>query len=159
MQYATVQDLIDRFGERELVQLTDPDDQAEVKVAYAQRKLDDAHALVDGYVGRVYALPLLGCAKPVGQDIEYVPPPQLTRITCDVARYYLYTDVAPEHEVGLRFKNAMNELQAIASGDAVLACPWGGQPGQLSGASPVDGEVVSEFSPRRVRDDDLRGFR
>ena len=159
MQYATVQDLIDRFGERELIQLTDRDDQAEVKVAYASRKVDDAQALADSYVGKVYALPLLGCAKPVGAEIEYVAPPQLTRIVCDLARYYLYTDLAPEHEVYLRYKAAVKELEAIGSGDAVLACPWGGQPGQLAGASPASGEVVSEFSTRRVRDEDLRGFK
>ena len=39
MNYANVQDLIDRFGERELIQLTDSDAIAEVKPAKAQRAL------------------------------------------------------------------------------------------------------------------------
>ena len=60
--YATVDDLIDRFGEAEMIGLTDPDNTA-VQSARAQRKLDDAHALANGYVGMAYRLPLAGCAK------------------------------------------------------------------------------------------------
>lgn len=157
MQYATAQDLIDRFGELELIQLTDPEQQA-VNNDKLDIKLGDAHALVDGCLARVFRLPLRGCAKPVGASTEYVAPPQLTRITCDVARYYLYTDVAPEHEVAMRFKQATNELAAIADGRSVLSCPWGGTAGDSASASAVDGEVVYGFSPRKVTDDDLRGF-
>lgn len=41
MNYATVQDMIDRFGEAELIQLTDLDLLA-VQAPKAQRALDDA---------------------------------------------------------------------------------------------------------------------
>ena len=51
MNYATVQDMIDRFGEAELIQLTDLELLA-VQASKAQRALDDAQALADGYVGR-----------------------------------------------------------------------------------------------------------
>ena len=107
MQYATVQDMIDRFGQAELVQLTDPQLLA-VQAPKAQRALDDAQHLADAYVGQVYALPLAGCSKPapVPGDVHaqsQVPPPLLTRLVCDVARYYLYDHLAPEHEVALRF--------------------------------------------------------
>ena len=160
MIYATVQDMIDRFGEPEMIQLTDPAEQAAVQSARIQLKLDDAHALADGYLGRVYALPLAGCAKPVGVGaVQYVPPPQLTRIVCDVARYYLYDALAPEHEVYLRYKAAQHELQQLADGRAVLACPWGGTPGQLvAGSEPGEGEVLHGFSPRAMTDDELRGY-
>jgi len=163
MNYATVQDMIDRFGTPELVQLTDPDLVA-VQPERAQRALDDAQAFADGFVGRVYRLPLPGCAKPapVPGDlaaVQYVPAPQLTRIVCDVARYYLYHDLAPEHEVYLRFKAASSELGQIAEGKAVLSCPWGGTPGALvAGDAPGDAEVVYGFSPRQITDDSLRGF-
>ena len=91
--------------------------------------------------------------------VQMVPPPQLTRIVCDVARYYLYSDLAPEHEVYLRYKAAERELQAIGDGKAVLSCPWGGTPGlQLAGDAPGDAEVYHHFSPRQVTDDSLRGF-
>jgi phage gp36-like protein len=156
MQYATVQDMIRRFGEPEMIQLTDPDNQA-VQPERIQLKLDDAHALADGCLGRVYVLPLTGCAKP-GQ-IERVPPPQLTRIVCDIARYYLYDDLAPESEVYRRFKTATDELQAIAIGDARLVCPWGGEPGDSAVGGPQSGETFHGFAPRQIGRDVDRGYR
>jgi phage gp36-like protein len=163
MIYATAQDLIDRFGERELVELTDPDLEV-VQTAKVARAIDDAQAYMDSFLARVYALPLTGCVKPapvVGNPhaTELVAPPQLTRIAVDVARYYLYKDFAPENEVYLRYKAAEKELMAIADGKAVLSCPWGGAPGQLvAGSQPGEGEVFHGFSPRRMSDEDLRGF-
>ena len=164
MDYATVQDLIARFGERELIQLTDHDEQAEVKTAKVDTVLGDAHAYVDGYVGKVYRLPLAGCPKPApvpgnANAVQLVAPPLLTRMVCDVARYYLYDDLAPEHEVYIRFKAVTKELEAIAKGDMVVSCPWGGVPGAtLTGEDPGAGEVLFRFSPRQVTDDTLRGF-
>ena len=163
MQYATVQDLIDRFGEPEMIQLTDPEIQS-VQAAKVQCAIDDAQALADAYVGKAYRLPLTGCTKPapVPGDlaaVQTVAPPQLTRIACDVARYYLYDALAPEHEVYLRFKAAERELTAIAEGKAVLSCPWGGLPGTLvAGDAPGDAEVFHSFSPRQITDASLRGF-
>lgn len=163
MMYATVQDMSDRFGEPEMIQLTDPEI-VSVQVAKAQRAIDDAQAFADAFVGRAYRLPLLGCPKPPplpgdADVVTHAPPPQLTRIVCDVARYYLYTALAPEHEVYLRYKAAERELQAIADGKAVLACPWGGVPGVLvAGDAPGDAEVFYQFSPRQITDDSLRGF-
>ncbi len=163
MNYASVQDMVDRFGEPEMVQLTDPDI-AIVQAEKVERALADAQALADGYVGRVYRLPLGGCTKPapVPGDMnaaQLVAPPQLTRIACDVARYYLYDNLAPEHEVYLRYKAAERELVAIAEGKAVLACPWGGTPGTLvAGDAPGDAEVFYGFSPRRITDDSTQGY-
>lgn len=159
MIYATVQDMIDRFGEPEMIQLTDADDLAAVKPARIELKLGDAHALADGYLGRVYALPLTGCAKPVGVGaVEHVPPPQLTRAVCDIARYYLYDDLAPESEVYRRFKQATAELQAIADGKANLVCPWGGEAGQaISGTAA--GETYFDFEPRQIGRDVSGGYR
>ncbi len=151
MQYATVQDMIDRFGEPEMIQLTDAAHQVAVQPARIQLKLDDAHALADGYLARVFALPLDGCAKPVGVGaVEMVPPPQLTRAVCDIARYYLYDDLAPESEVYRRYKQATTELQAIADGKAQLMCPWGGQPGQSADSGPAAGETYHAFAPRQI---------
>lgn len=164
MSYATVQDMIDRFGELELVQLTDTVNipPSAVNTARVEVKLGDAQAFVDGYVGQVYRLPLRGCAKSAtqpGGPMEYVAPPVLTRLTCDLARYYLHDDLAPENEVYRRVKAALKELEAIAAGATQLACPWGGSPGELVGADAQQGaEVAYSFSPRQVTDDTLRGF-
>ncbi|OGB19446.1 MAG: hypothetical protein A2W72_17935 [Burkholderiales bacterium RIFCSPLOWO2_12_67_14] len=164
MNYATPQDLIDRFGERELIELTDPDLVA-VQSEKVERAIADAQAYADSFIGRVYTLPLTGCVKPapvVGDPFatELVAPPQLTRIAVDVARYYLYKDFAPENEVYLRYKAAEKELLAIADGRAVVSCPWGGAPGALvAGSQPGEAEVYSSFSPRSMSDDNLAGYR
>lgn len=164
MNYASPQDLIDRFGEAEMVQLTDPDLQA-VQTAKVQRAIEDAQAYADSFVGRVYRLPLTGCVKPAPtagnpQATALVAPPQLSRITADVARYYLWRDFAPESEVYLRYKAATKELEAIGEGKATLSCPWGGLPGALvQGTEPGTAEVFHGFSPRSMSDSDLAGYR
>jgi phage gp36-like protein len=161
MQYATAADMSARYGERELIELTDPDLTA-VNLEKVALKLADAQAFADGFIARVYRLPLQGCAKPqVTPGVtEYACPPQLTRIVCDVARYYLYDDgLSPEHEVYLRFKAAEKELKAIAEGATVLTCPWGGAPGALVASDPLgEGEVYHSFSPRRITDDSCGGY-
>ena len=161
--YATVDDLIDRFGEAEMIGLTDPDNTA-VQSARAQRKLDDAHALANGYVGMAYRLPLAGCAKPAPQPgnpqaVETVAPPLLARLVCDIARYYLYDDKSTE-EVLKRYEQAKQELLHISQGKATLACPWGGVAGEPLGDDPQagGGEVGYSFPQRQMTDDTLRGF-
>lgn len=165
MIYATVADMIARFGELEIIQLTDLDNipPSVIDETRVETKIDDACAFIDGYVGLVYRLPLVGCAKPVtvaGATPEYVSPPVLVRIACDLARYYLHDDLAPENEVYRRYKAAVKELEAISKGESQLACPWGGSPSQLIAADAQSGgnEVWSQFSPRQVTDDSLRGF-
>lgn len=163
MSYATVQDMIDRFGEQEMISLTDEANVA-VQSEPVERALADAQAMVDSYVGRIYRLPLAGCVKPAPTEGNLaatvkVPHPLLTRLVCDVARYYLYDNLAPEHEVAGRFKAAERQLVAIGEGRAGLSCPWGGEPGTLvAGAAPGEAEVVYGFSPRRITDESLRGF-
>lgn len=161
MIYATVSDLVKRFGSEELIQLTDLDnmppsviDQARVDAAIA-----DAGALIDGYVGQVYRLPVRGCMGPPNDPAAYVVPPQLLRICCDAARYYLHDDLAPENEVYRRYKSAESELKKIADGTTQLACPYGGEPGELLTATVQSGEETSyAFSPRVFTDDSLVGY-
>ena len=166
MIYATAADMIARYGQLELVQLTDLDNipPSVVDTDRVTLKLADAAAFVDGYVGQVYRLPLSGCAKPAtvpGGEPQYVAPPVLTRITCDLARYYLHDDLAPENEVYRRYKAAVKELEQIAAGKALLSCPWGGQAGALIGTDAIqaaEAEVSYSFGRRQVTDDTTRGF-
>jgi len=161
MIYCTADDITKRFGMRELVELTDRDnmppstiDQTRVDAAIA-----DAGALIDGYVGQMYRLPLRGCGGPPNDPTTYVVPPQLKRICCDLARYYLHDDLAPENEVYRRFKSAQVELQNIANGVTQVACPYGGEPGELLTSTVQSGEETSyAFSPRTITDDSLSGF-
>lgn len=164
MQYATLADMVARYGELEMIQLTDvthvPPDT--VDAARVDTKLSDAQAFLDGYIGRVYRLPLTGCLKPAavpGGAEQRVPPPVLTRLACDVARYYLHDDLAPENEVYRRFRAAVKELEAIADGTALLACPWGGSAGELIGSDAISGEETQHcFSERQITDESMRGY-
>lgn len=165
MAYASLADLVARFGQRELAELTDQDNMppSVIDEDRVQTALDDAASVVDSYIGQVYKLPLVGCAKPVtvpGAEPEYVAPPHLVRLTCDLARFNLYDDLAPENEVARRHAAAKKELEAIAQGKAVLACPWGGEPGVALGATAQTGgdDVAYSFSGRSVTDESLRGY-
>jgi len=157
MDYATADDMLARFGEAELIALTDKADNAQIKPERIERALGDAQAFVDGYLGQTYQLPLAGCAKPTGnpaRPVERVAPPLLTRIVCDVARYYLYDDLAPEHEVARRYGQASGTLGDIALGKAALACPWGGE----AGVRLASHAVRYHFSPRAMSDEALEGY-
>ncbi len=165
MTYATVDDLVKRFGELELIQLTDLDNipPSVIDVAAVEVKIADACAFADGYIGQVYRLPLTGCLKPAtvpGGPAEYATPPVLVRIVCDLTRYYLHDDLAPEHEVYRRYQAAVKTLETIANGKATLACPWGGSPGVPIGSDVQTGsdETYYSFSPRAITDDALKGF-
>jgi len=163
MTYAALADMVARYGELEMVQLTDTTNvpPTTIDAARVDVKLGDAQAFVDGYIGQVYRMPLQGCLKPAlpGLPPQYATPPVLTRIVCDVARYYLHDDLAPENEVYRRYKAALKELEALASGVSMLSCPWGGSPGELVGADALQGNGVTYgFSPRQITDDTTRGY-
>ena len=163
MDYANDRDMLARFKREELVALTDHENNAALDVGRIKRALADAQTVIDGRIGMVYRLPLTGCAKPPvrkGVAAQYVPPPQLTRIACDIARYYLHDDLAPEHEVYRRYKDAIAQLDAIASGNAQLACPWGGSPGELLTSDAQSGQDVRyRFSPRAVTDAEAESYK
>jgi len=103
MTYATQQDLIDRFGETELVQLSNRAGGATVDATVVDRALADADAEIDSYLAARYTLPL----SPV--------PEVVARLAADMARFYLYDDRATE-QVSKRYDNAVKLLKSIAAG-------------------------------------------
>jgi phage gp36-like protein len=107
--YAQVDDLVSRFGQAEIVQLTDraTPPAGAIDNAVAQRALTDADAEIDAYIASIYTLPLSSV------------PPVLSRIACDIARYRLWDDQAPE-EVRSRYEDARRLLEAIAAGRVTL---------------------------------------
>lgn len=107
MAYATVQDLVDRFGAVELAQLTDRAAGATLDSAVAQRALDDASGEMDSYLGARYSLPL------------GTTPAVLKAACSDIARYRLYEDRATE-EVRSRYEDARAWLRDLAKGLASL---------------------------------------
>ncbi len=124
MPYATLQDLVDRFGERELIQLTDrvhvpPTTVDETIVG---RALGDAEALIDGYVGKIYALPLA------------TVPTALVKVASDIARYFLHGKSAEKDGPVLRayseglawLKDVSRGIVQLDVGGAVPAAAGGG---------------------------------
>lgn len=108
MTYATQTDMTERFGEPELIELTDRDGSAgAIVTAVLDAALADADSMIDGYLATRYTLPLAST------------PAVLTRIGADIARYYLYDDQAPE-EVAERYKAAVAFLKAVSRGEVTL---------------------------------------
>lgn len=110
MIYATQDDLIARFGETELVQLTDRASDGVVDVAYLDVSITEAQAEVDSYIGAIYDLPLL------------TVPVSLVTATCNIARYRLYNQQATE-EVKIRYEDTIRWLRDVARGLASLGLP------------------------------------
>lgn len=141
MNYCTQQDMIERFGEQELIQLTDRADPPTggIDGTVLDKAIADASAFIDGYLAKRYRLPLA--------DV----PPFLARLCCQVARYYLHDDAAPE-EVRERYKDAERTLLRIAKGEVIL-------PG-LDGAEPSHpGDSVQTSGPDRIfTNQSLGGF-
>ena len=103
MPYCTLQDLIDRFGEEELLQLADRDRDGVIDAAVVDLALADADAEIDGYLRERYTLPL-----------DPAPPP-LTLAACRIARYQLYA-VEPTDKVEADYQRALAWLRDVARG-------------------------------------------
>lgn len=110
MSYASVADLVARYGEAELIQRTDRAGAGVIDAAVAQRALDDAAAEIDGHLAARYRLPLA------------TVPPLLSRVACDIARYRLWEDLASE-EVRKRYEDARRLLENLSRGTVSLGLP------------------------------------
>lgn len=139
MGYATKQNLIDRFGQEELIQLTDRANAGAIDDTVLNQAIADADAEIEGYLPGRYTLPLASV------------PPVLTRIACDVARYHLYDDHATE-QVRTRYEDARKLLEGIASGKVQLGLP------ASAGAAPVAGAPAVSAPAREFTKDTLRDF-
>lgn len=114
MAYATTQDLVDRFGERELIQLTgrpeDDDAFTEVVAARAEQALADASAEIDASLRPRYRVPVAD-----GRG-------QLVALACDLARYRLMLGGArqPTEQAQQAAQAARSLLMALRKGEAAL---------------------------------------
>ena len=109
--YAAHADMTTRFGEEEIILLTDVDSQAGVvDSVMLDQALSDASAEIDGYIGGRYPLPLADA------------PPVLVRVCCDIARYFLHDEHAPER-VAKRYDDAIKFLKSLGKGEISLVMP------------------------------------
>lgn len=116
MNYATVQDLLDRYGEDDVRKVTDPRGQAVDAVA-AQRALDDADAEIDSWLCRRYVLPLIDASV-----ITMAVPRALIRCACDIAIYRLQT-LRPADDIKdarQRYEDVLKLLKTMSTGDVAI---------------------------------------
>lgn len=146
MTYATKQDLIDRFGETELKQLTDRVSKPPVAIddVVVERSLGDAAALIDGYLAKVYQLPVAST------------PPVLVKNAADIARYYLHGKAADKESAVTRaYNEAVAWLRDVSKG--VVRLDLGDGAG--TEPSPAGGGAIRANPSNRVfRRDTLRGL-
>ena len=102
MSYATLDDFLTRFGEREAIDLTDRDGLGVVDEAVLGQALTDASSLVDGYVGGRYQVPLSNV------------PAMIINVVCDLARFALCRTEASE-AVKVRYEKAIGLLRDISA--------------------------------------------
>ncbi len=107
MPYATVADMVTRFGEEQIIQLSDRTGAGIVDETVVEQAIADAGAVVDGHLAGRYAVPLNPAPDIV---VGYV---------CDLARRNLYTDDVPK-VVEDRARDAIRFLERVGEGKLLL---------------------------------------
>ncbi|MDX8354354.1 DUF1320 domain-containing protein [Cognatiyoonia sp. IB215182] len=141
MPYATLDQLIDRYGTPVLINLTD---RAEIPAgvinqAVIDRVLADTDAVIDGYLEKRYALPVT--------DV----PPMLADIGQAIAIYKLHV-FQPDQKIEDEYREAMRMLREIADGRITLTIA--GKPAAGSGSS---GARLTDRE-RPLTEQNLKGF-
>jgi phage gp36-like protein len=109
-----------------------PDEQAAAAAALAkvERALGDAEQTIDTYLGGRYQLPLSQT------------PDVLERIACQIARFVLFDDAAPD-QVKALYQDSIRFLEHVAAGKVQLGLASDGSTAQPSaGAEMVSGALV-----------------
>ncbi|MGI2227052.1 gp436 family protein [Shewanella frigidimarina] len=109
VMYANTDNMLSRFGEQDLMLLTEREGSVpgQINIAVLEQALRDASAEIDGYIVGRYTLPLT------------TVPAVLERNCCDIARYFLYGDKAPE-QVEKRYNAVVKYLALVSKGDISL---------------------------------------
>lgn len=120
MAYATVADMVARFGDVEMIHASDRDDNHQINTSVIEGAINDASDFIDGHLAGRYALPL------------QTSPKMLTRICCDIARFYLDDSTVTEKQQNA-FDTAKSVLSKLADGRMSLGLPVDSQPEQTDG--------------------------
>ncbi len=141
MSYATQQQLVDRYSERMLVQLTDRALPAtgEIDPDVIARALADTDATIDGYLKGRYQLPLASV------------PPLVTDLALQIAIYKLHRKT-PDEKIRKDYDDALRTLRDIANG--VVRLDVAGVEPEASGASGVK----TNDRERPLTPENLKGF-
>ena len=107
MAYCTAQDMLERFGAREMADASDRAQTGEMDASVVSTACEDASAEVDGRIARRYSVPLTSA------------PRLIKLLACDIARYRLFA-TRPHEEARRRYEAAIAVLEEIASGGLSL---------------------------------------
>lgn len=109
MSYATQANMVTRFGEQELIQLTDRAQPAleMIDSAILAAAMTRADSLVDGYLRVRYTVPVAPTL------------PEIAHVAEGIARRYLYDDGAPEG-VTVMYTEAIAWLKDVQAGKVLL---------------------------------------
>lgn len=126
MAYATTQDMISRFGQQEVIALTDRENTGEIDEAVLAPALAEATAEIEGYLASRYALPLASV------------PLLVVGICCDIARYRMSGGSTLETDpVRNRYRDAVRLLEQIGAGKVSLGLTQAGQPAPTAGGAAI----------------------
>ncbi len=111
MSYCSYDNLIDNFGETELIQLTDRDNTGGIGYAVLDAAMARADRHIDSFI------------------VAYLPldnvPERFADIACDFTRYFLYKDACTD-EVNKRFAAGEKYLEGIRDGKYPIGPDSGG---------------------------------
>lgn len=107
MTYASQQDMIDRFGEKDLIELTDRLNTGAIDTVVLGQALADADEEINTYISTIYNIPLSSI------------PSRLIKMAADIARYDLYGGKCPD-QVRQRYLDAVSFLNKVVSGTVSL---------------------------------------
>lgn len=115
MTYASQQNMIDRFGSDELIQLTDRGNLGVIDATVLGQALADANTEIDSYLAGICTLPLA------------TVPQRLIKIAADIARYELYGARCTD-QVRARYTDAIAYLKLVVAGTVSLGLDPQNQP-------------------------------
>ncbi|NDV20924.1 DUF1320 domain-containing protein [Pseudodesulfovibrio sp. JC047] len=112
MAYATTQDIIDRYGEDQLLILADRDGDGLADEQVTGRAIADADSEIDLHLSKLYDLPLAAV------------PSVLVQVAVDIAIYRMCnSDALVTEEIRRRYEDARSILRRIAKGEVQLGLP------------------------------------
>jgi phage gp36-like protein len=134
--YASVSDMTARFGETQILRLSNPEDRVTEVIdnVRVDRHLADATEVINGYIRGRYAVPLVS------------PPADIVRATCIIALHDLAQGerTSPTEEMEKNYKSIITWLEQIAkelinidAPAAVSANPNPGSGARMSDRQPV----------------------
>lgn len=137
MSYAAQADMVNRFGNDEVVALTDRSNTGEIDATVLGQALITASTQIDTYLSGRYQLPFVNV------------PPFLATVCCDIARYQLCVgSTRMTEEISTRYKDQVRFLELAATGKVTLGVT---QVGQVQSSNTIEFHAGTKIFSRSDR--------